>query len=504
MTAPEVAATAALYGDPPLTIGQVKRVLEWWSCSEPFRKLIAADPERAGREYKLGFDPEIMRPLWDPFDALTAEREKRPLHPVVGAYRQFFNAKKKWRDEIKEECSPDDPRFKAWRTRQIARNALENGAYDDYIIHTPLAIEITDGCSVGCWFCGVGATKLAKAWPYTQENGALWRATVKVLRDKIGHAAKWGFCYWATDPLDNPDYERFAGDFCDIVGMYPQTTTAQAHKDPERVRNILRVSQSRGCRVNRFSVLTEPLLRRVFAAFTPDELTGVEIVAQMKDGTVPKAAAGAFRERAKSKKDIVEVEHRKLAMLADTSRRLAGDAGQGSGDMAMTQPGTIACVSGFLLNMVTRTVKLISPCRANDKWPLGYIVFEERTFADAADLDRHLEEMIAEHMPLTISLHDRMRFLPELNYERVSDGFQVMTPLNALVMRRPELGEYVGALGDKLFKGDRTAGQIALSSFFEHGIPEINTLGTLATLFQRGMLVDAKGRVAGERPPGTG
>jgi radical SAM family RiPP maturation amino acid epimerase len=499
MTTPQPAPTTAEQDYPPLSIGQVKRVLEWWSCSDAFRRTIAADPEQAGREYNLGFNPEMIRPLWDPFYAIQAAREKRPMHPAVAAYRQFFNEKKRWRDEIKQECSPDEPRFKAWRARQIARNTLENGAYDDYIIHTPLAIELTDGCSVGCWFCGVGATKFAEAWPYTEANGALWRGVVQVLRNKIGNAAKWGFCYWATDPLDNPDYERFASDFCDVVGMYPQTTTAQGHKDPERVRNILKVSESRGCRVNRFSVLTEPLLRRIFAAYTPDELTNVEIVAQMKDGTVPKAAAGAFLEKAKTKKGIAELEQRKLATLADTSRRLAGEAGQDTGEMALAQPGTIACVSGFLLNIVARSVKLISPCRANEKWPLGYIVFDERTFTDAADLDRHLEEMMAEHMPLTISLEDRMRLIPELTYERMPDGFQVMTQLNALVMRRPDLGDYVGSLGDKLSAGNRTAGQIALSAFFEHGIPEINTIGTLAMLFERGLLVDAKGRVAGER-----
>jgi radical SAM family RiPP maturation amino acid epimerase len=499
MTTPQPAPTTAEQDYPPLSIGQVKRVLEWWSCSDAFRRTIAADPEQAGREYNLGFNPEMIRPLWDPFYAIQAAREKRPMHPAVAAYRQFFNEKKRWRDEIKQECSPDEPRFKAWRARQIARNTLENGAYDDYIIHTPLAIELTDGCSVGCWFCGVGATKFAEAWPYTEANGALWCGVVQVLRNKIGNAAKWGFCYWATDPLDNPDYERFASDFCDVVGMYPQTTTAQGHKDPERVRNILKVSESRGCRVNRFSVLTEPLLRRIFAAYTPDELTNVEIVAQMKDGTVPKAAAGAFLEKAKTKKGIAELEQRKLATLADTSRRLAGEAGQGTGEMALAQPGTIACVSGFLLNIVARSVKLISPCRANEKWPLGYIVFDERTFTDAADLDRHLEEMMAEHMPLTISLEDRMRLIPELTYERMPDGFQVMTQLNALVMRRPDLGDYVGSLGDKLSAGNRTAGQIALSAFFEHGIPEINTIGTLAMLFERGLLVDAKGRVAGER-----
>lgn len=483
----------------PLSLGQVKRVLEWWCCSEEFRELINADPERAGREYNLGFNPEIIRPLWDPFFAQEAAREELPVHPAVPAYRQFFMAKTKWRDEIKEECSPDEPRFKAWRKRQIARNQMENGGFDNYIIHTPLAIEITDGCSVGCWFCGVGATKLATAFPYTDENAALWREVVGVLRAKIGNASKWGFCYWATDPLDNPDYEKFASDFCDITGMFPQTTTAQAHKDPERVRKLLKFSESRGCRVNRFSVLTVPLLRQIYEAFTPDELTNVEIVAQMKGGTVPKANAGAFRQLAQTKKKVVELEQRKLAVLADTSRRLAGDgSGADVSGTSMMQPGTIACVSGFLLNMVTRTVKLISPCRASDKWPLGYIVFDERTFTDAEDLDDHLEDMMDEHMPITITPDHPVRLNPVLTYERVEDGFHIASDMNALAFRRADLGDYVRSLGDRVHAGNQTAEQIAFSAFFQHGVPEVNTLGTLGLLFEQGLLLDAKGRIAGE------
>ncbi len=375
---------------------------------------------------------------------------------------------------------------------------MESGGYDDYIIHTPLAIEITDGCSVGCWFCGVGATKLATSFPYTDANATLWREVVSVLHTRIGNAAKWGFCYWATDPLDNPDYEQLASDFCDIVGMFPQTTTAQAHKDPDRVRKILKLSEARGCRVNRFSVLTISLLRQIYEAFTPDELTNVEIVAQMKGGTVPKANAGAFRQLAMTQQKVVELEQRKLATLADTSRRLAGDTSSDAGGMAQAQPGTIACVSGFLLNMVTRTVKLISPCRATDKWPLGYIVFDERTFTDAAELDRHLEAMMDEHMPMMIAPEDRIRLNPMLTYERVEDGFHLTSAMNALAVRRADMAEYVRSVGDRVYAGNQTAEQIAFSAFFQHGVPEVNTLGTLGLLFEHGLLVDAKGRIAGE------
>ena len=497
MLATQQKAEVLTPGTVQLTIGQTKRALEWWSCSERFRQLIAIDPERAGLEFNLGFNPEIIRPLWDAFYAQDAARDNRELHPAVHAYREFFNSKTRWRTEVKQECSPDEPRFAAWRARQIARNSLENGAYDDYIIHTPMAIEITDGCSVGCWFCGVGATKLVEAWQYTEENARLWRGVVSVLREKIGNAAKWGFCYWATDPLDNPDYEHFALDFHAITGMFPQTTTAQGHKDPDRIRRILAMSQQRGCRVNRFSVLTEPLLRQIYENYSADELTQVEIVAQMREGTVPKAAAGAFRELAKTKKNIVDLEQKKLRVLSEKSRRLAGEDPSVGPPLALEQPGTIACVSGFLLNMVKRSVKLIAPCRASDTWPLGYIVFDERRFTDENSLRDEIEDMMVQHMPLSVEPEDPIRLNPGFTYERVEDGFNVITPMTALGIQRADMREYVQSIGEQLWRGEKTAAEIAFSAFFEHGVPEVNTLSTLALLFDKGLLMDAKGRTAG-------
>ena len=152
-------------------------------------------------EYRLGLNPALIRPLWDHNYHTDPTNKGRPEHPVVAAYRAHYNWKSAWRDRIKEECAPDDHRFRTWRQRQIARNTMENGPYDAGIIHAPFAIELTDGCSVGCWFCGVGATKYVQAWAYTSENAALWKGVLRALGHKVGAAARWGFCYWATDPL---------------------------------------------------------------------------------------------------------------------------------------------------------------------------------------------------------------------------------------------------------------------------------------------------------------
>jgi hypothetical protein len=202
---------------------------------------------------------------------------------------------------------------------------------------------------------------------------------------------------------------------------------------------------------------------------------------------------------AKNKQRVTELEMKKLENLVETQRKIAKEAESDIQFAVPPQPGTIACVSGFLLNMVKRTVKLISPCRANDEWPLGYIVFDERTFTDAADLDRQMLSIMDEHMPLTLDPDHPMRLNAGLEYAPVDDGFHISTKMNAMAFLRQDMAGYLHSVGGQVAHGGKTAGQIALSAFFEHGVPEINTIGTLAVMFEKGLVADAKGRSAGIR-----
>lgn len=475
-----------------ISIGQVKRVLEWWSSSQKFRDAVAEDSAKAGRDFDLGFDPSPLRPLWDPQYGMDLHARGEAFHPAVTAYRAFYDSKTVWRDDIKENSAPEEPRFRAWRQRQLERSKFENGAYDESIIHTTLAIELTDGCTVGCWFCGVGATQFATALPY-EPNKEDWRRILDALHDKVGEAGKWGFLYWATDPLDNPDYEFFASDFADTFGLFPQTTTAQPQKHLARLRKLLPMSEARGCRVNRFSIQTERQLKEVYDAFTPDEMQSVEIVSQMKDATTAKANTGQFRERASTNESIKTREMDKLA----ASVKKPDTATDDDQDVTLIEPGTIACVSGFLLNMVQKSVKLISPCRASERWPLGYIVYDEATFDTPDDLNTILDRMIERHMGSSLDEDTVMRFHPMIEHAQTDDGFMLSTPLHAIAFERPDYRDYVRFLGDMILRGDRTAGQIAVSGLFMYGVPEANTLATLTHLMDIGALVDRHGRVEG-------
>jgi hypothetical protein len=161
-----------------------------------------------------------------------------------------------------------------------------------------------------------------------------------VVWDLVGPAAEVGFCYWATDPLDNPDYESFLRDYHGIIGALPPTTTAQPQKHVERLRALLHLWEEHSFVYNRFSILSTRILDVVHREFTAEELvwTGLEML--NKESTKKKATAG-----------------RALEKLGRQRERLDHDESVAD---ELTQ-GTIACVTGFLFNLVTHTVQLVSP-----------------------------------------------------------------------------------------------------------------------------------------------
>ncbi|VEP16333.1 conserved hypothetical protein [Hyella patelloides LEGE 07179] len=143
------------------------------------------------------------------------------------------------------------------------------------------------------------------------------------------------------------------------------------------------------------------MLSEVHRQFTPRELafTGLELRHKEMETEQPKVNAGRARNK---NQDIAEP-------VLDLSS------------------GSITTTIGFLLNMVQRTIQLISPCIATERWKDGYRIHETRQFTDACDLKVVMEEMIDYHMPLTLPATDIVRFRPELKFEPLATGFQVGT-----------------------------------------------------------------------------
>ena len=75
------------------------------------------------------------------------------------------------------------------------------------------------------------------------------------------------------------------------------------------------------------------------------------------------------------------------------------DDNQGTGS-------TIACVSGFVVNMFERSVRLVTPVAASDEHPTGEMIFDTATFTDGVSFEDMLRQMIGRHMHETIGLAD--------------------------------------------------------------------------------------------------
>ena len=266
---------------------------------------------------------------------------------------------------------PDEPHLRAWRARQDRRCRRQIGTSQFSMTQFPLAFELSEGCSVGCPFCGFAAKGLRGIFRYTDENAVLWRETLSRMHALIGDAAGYGLCYYANEPLDNPDYERFLDDWRLEFGVMPQTTTAVSTRDIERTRALLSSNQVCASYFFRFSVLSPAMRDKLFTAFTPEELAAVIMLPQF-----PEAPGSNL-------------------LVAGRNR------GQKEADVAGS---TIACVSGFIVNMQEKTVRLETPCASDRSHPTGEWVLEKCAFTSAEDLEKQVRRMITLYMPENLDL----------------------------------------------------------------------------------------------------
>ena len=441
-------------------VAHCKRFCEYWAAHPEFREALPKDPYGVAQAAGLKTDPLSIRRLW----------ELDPEHPAYQAepsltllrYRSFMAEKLAFRDTMQTQVKSPHRGYRAWRERQIRRCYGELGkAKGEGLVHAGLAVELCEGCSVGCWFCGISALKFNGVWPYSDENARLWREVLDSLHEQIGDAAGAGFCYWATDPLDNPDYEKFCGDFADRFNTYPQTTTAQPMRDPDRFRELHATARRRGCRIDRFSVLSRGTLRKIFAEYTAEELLFVELVMEMDGAWAGKAFAGKARNKPDKWKKSTGQE---LPLDAATS--------------------TIACVSGILLRMPEQTFELITPCRADEKNPNGYKILARHEFADAEEFDTRLRETLSS-LKERLPMDQVVRLRDDLRLETLENGFAVVSDYIRHTFT-DQLFPGVLSLAPSLAKGEGTAMQLALD--LESSVPLQDTLAFLHRLFALGLL----------------
>lgn len=238
------------------------------------------------------------------------------------------------------------------------------------IFYVPIMFELGHGCSVQCPFCGVDAPPFRENYLYTPEHAALWREVLSISTELIGPAVGLGACYFATEPLDHPDYEKFVGDFRDITGRIPQTTTAIAERNPERVRRFMRQLGSEEMRkaALRFSIRTKPQFEKIMKIYTPEELADIELLPNNWEAETRYSYSGKVR--------------RHPALHEDSPKVL---------------PYSIVCLAGPRVNMADSTMEWVEPERPSDEFPNGYRSCGTAVFRDGVSYRRGLLELIRKY-----------------------------------------------------------------------------------------------------------
>jgi radical SAM family RiPP maturation amino acid epimerase len=472
---------------------EIKRIFEVCSSGLYQPEELLSEEGEIWRRHRVAPCPEAVR--------IVVEGRALASSPLMDGYRQDVERKLRWRNEIKEESASDNPVFREWRKRQMARCLLELGASQtDHITYIPGAFELAQGCSVNCWFCALDAHPLTGFFRYTPEQAVLWREIQTVMKEVLGKGARWSSVYWATEPLDNPDQEAFCEDFYRIHDMYPQTTTAVPLRDVGRTKALLKDSFAKGCLVNRFSVHSGEQLLALHGKFTAEELANTELLLENPENPATMVRAGRLYDIDRSNPELAKRENKRTidALKRDNPAiaeqldnavintfYLADEEVKG---MRVNIPSSIACICGFLVRMIPRTVELIAPCAADGNWPLGYMVFDKRSFSDARDFRFALDELIRDNMPECVTPDDEVRLSKRANFARLEKGFSMSTVFGKITYTHDRMDQYLLHLGDVLSQGWQKAGWLAVECVYLFGVPEKMTLAFLDDFFKKGLL----------------
>lgn len=352
-------------------ISHIKRFLECFTGDPELRDIIASKKvslKQLAINRGLNLDNiESLRPVFDPDFTHFRASATIETWPLTAKWDEYYSSITK---ALPYYLSIGDSggafrEFDNWRMSQVIRTLMDVGPSASFLVHPPVAFELSDGCSVGCWFCGISAKKFGGHFEADENGLKEWHSILTSVKRVLGQGMSTGFCYWATEPLDHPNYVDFLKIYEDVVGVIPQTTTAIPLREVGLTRSMLGLWNKSKYVPNRFSVLSLSTMKRIHAEFTPEELLGVELVLQGKGSTSPKSVAGKALNKPKRR---------------DTSEEM--------------RAGTIACVSGFLINLPKRTIRLVSPTLATSECPDGYYVYALDTFSEPSEIEVIMRRMM--------------------------------------------------------------------------------------------------------------
>lgn len=368
-------------------VAWIKRFMEYESLFPGFAQEVQMGGNETLKKYGIPLDvSEIGFKQRTPQDMNHME-SARP-GTVSDDYADFMNHKFAMLDVLRAECEPSNETFRKWRNRQIGRCNMQLGPKVTALIHAPVVFELADGCSVGCEFCGLNAGRLKSVFRHTDENAELFTDVLKICKEVVGDAAGCGTLYFASEPLDNPDYELFMNDYASVFDRIPQITTATVLKHKEQMHELLKALAEDRRQIYRFSVLSLDHAKEIFAEFTPEELVLVELLPQFEE-----APSNSFINAGRN-----------------------ADRNDEYGD-------TISCVSGFIINMARKQIRISTPTWASKEHPTGEYLLYESDFTDKDSFREALTTGIKTCMSNILGPKEELRVRPFIECSIVGNEY---------------------------------------------------------------------------------
>jgi len=259
---------------------------------------------------------------------------------------------------------PVNDAWRCWRNKQIDRYQMEDKSLrGKQITHIPFAIELTEGCSGECRFCGLSAKSLKPNQESFERIHDIYRDLLFELHRQTGQLGMSGILYWATDPFDHPHYEAFSRVFAEEFGIWPATTTAIGELDIKRLHDLSQSELSNRPWGLRCSLRYPGAYKKIFKSLSARQRACISFIPQYRGGASSYAIAGRAYRPEQSKEQV-------------------------------NNGGTIACMSGLLISLPRRTIELLTPCLAEPNHKEGYRSLIKRKFKSESDIPEVIMEIM--------------------------------------------------------------------------------------------------------------
>lgn len=447
--------------DQKTIIAEIKRFLEWYEGSAEFRDQCRSSRLSShwlNRLKNLGVRREVIEVMSTLYGSYNSHPIVDILNNTKECIQQLFkeidqqNSNLILRLHFKltllknrslinhqnwalNEFNGDSPYF-TWRKRKILSTQSELGFYGTNIDHPTFAIELGVGCTVGCTFCAYDAQKLESNFDFNNNNNLeLFKAVSRSLQLILGDGCGGGMLYYATEPNDNPDYINFLKIYYQITGYKLCTSTARYSMD--WLEDLIKFySIPEPSFWPRVSVLSPHIMEKIHKHFSPIEFIYPWILAQSIEMEDERAKVPGGRE---------EFGMKALSEIKDARHYTSAD----QVDYSLIPQGSIACVTGFRINMVQKTITLTSPCYTSYKWSHGYRNYGTVSFSTPESVYPAFIDLINQFIPNCSDNNLMFSWRDDLDFRLFEDGFELVSPYLFHSFRGSEFYKALGLLYSK-------------------------------------------------------